>query len=34
MTLRDLQAARIAEATAIQQWNLSRAGLELEKGQR
>ncbi|WP_115016700.1 TolC family protein [Synechococcus sp. UW140] len=31
---RDLQAARSAEATAIQQWNLSRAGLELETGQR
>lgn len=29
---RDLQAARSAEATAIQQWNLSRAGLELETG--
>jgi outer membrane protein TolC len=34
LTQRDLQAARIAEATAIQQWNLSRAGLELETGQR
>ena len=31
---RDLQAARSAEATAIQQWNLSRAGLELETGRR
>lgn len=29
---RDLQAARSAEATAIQQWNFSRAGLELETG--
>ena len=29
---RDLQASRSAEATAIQQWNLSRAGLELETG--
>ena len=29
---RDLQAARSAEAKAIQHWNLSRAGLELETG--
>ncbi len=29
---RDLQAARSAKAIAIQQWNFSRAGLELETG--
>ena len=31
---RDLQAARTARAVAIQQWNFSRAGLELETGLR
>lgn len=31
---RDLQAARSAAATAIEQWNVSRAGLELETGRR
>ena len=29
---RDLQAARSAQAVAIQRWNLSRAGLQLETG--